>query len=278
MRLIDTHQHLWDLDERSYTWCADHPALHRSFRMADYLAATAGLGVEQTVHVEADVDVAFQLAETRAILALAEEDNPLAGVVACARPESEGFAAYLAQIGGHPKLKGLRRILHTEPDAVGQGALFRRNLASLAGTDLSFDLCVLERQLPIAADLIRTTPGVQFVLDHCGVPRVKERVLDPWRQHIQDIAVLPNVVCKVSGLVAYADRERWTAADLRPYVEHVIECFGWDRVLFGSDWPVCTLAASFGQWLLALQTIVQERSPAERHKLFYDNARRVYRL
>ncbi|MHB8734471.1 MAG: amidohydrolase family protein [Terriglobales bacterium] len=278
MRLIDTHQHLWDLDRLPYSWCAGNPVLNRSFRMADYLAAVAGLGVEKSVHVEADVDVAYQLDETRALLALAEEANPLAGVVACARPESPDFAAALAQISGHPKLKGLRRILHTEPDAVGQGELFRRHVASLAGTGLTFDLCVLERQLPIAHSLVRATSGVQFILDHCGVPLVRERVLDPWREHIQSMAALPNVVCKISGLVAYADLEGWTADDLRPYVEHVIECFGWDRVLFGSDWPVCTLAASFGQWLAALQSIVQDRSAAERQKLFYENALRVYRL
>src|SRR5262249_42735116 len=153
---------------------------------------------------------------------------------------------------GHPKLKGIRRVLHTQPDEVGKGKTFVQNVAALAGYRLSFDICVLARQLPIAIALVSQCPDTQFILDHCGVPRVKERELDPWRAHVAEIASASNVSCKISGLVAYADRETWNTEDLRPFVEHVIEVFGWDRVLFGSDWPVCTLSASYVQWVRAL--------------------------
>jgi len=288
MRIIDTHQHLWDLDLFSYAWletvepgslAAGRPTLNRSHRMADYLAATQGLGVEKSVHVEADVDEPYMLAETRHILALAgQPDNPLEGVVACARPETSGFRGYLDQIAGHPKLKGIRRILHTQPDELGQTQTFKDHLRSLAGYGISFDVCVLARQLPIAIELVRYCPEVAFILDHCGVPAVKDRVLEPWRSHIREIAGFPNVVCKVSGLVAYANLNRWTPNDLRPYVEYVIECFGWERVMFGSDWPVCTLAASFRQWVEALSLITADAGEANRSKLFHDNALRVYRL
>jgi predicted TIM-barrel fold metal-dependent hydrolase len=288
--IIDTHQHLWDLDLFSYAWlagaeppagsvAAGRPVLNRSFRMSDYLAATASLGVEKSVHLEADVDEPFMIAETRHILALADQpDNPLDGVVACGRPEHADFRKYLEQIVGDPKLKGVRRILHTQPDALGQNLTFKDHVRSLADYGLSFDICVLARQLPIAISLVKYCPDVTFILDHCGVPQVKEKVLDPWRAHIREIAALPNVYCKVSGIVAYADPENWTAEDLRPYVEHVIECFGWDRVMFGSDWPVCTLSATYRQWVEALLSLTASASPAERIKLFYDNARRVYRL
>jgi predicted TIM-barrel fold metal-dependent hydrolase len=121
-------------------------------------------------------------------------------------------------------------------------------------------------------------PDVTFILDHCGVPQVKERVLDPWRSHIVEIASLSNVYCKVSGLVAYADSERWSENDLRPYVEHVISSFGWDRVLFGSDWPVCTLSAAYQQWVETLCSLTQGAGDVNQGKLFYDNAIRVYRL
>jgi len=125
---------------------------------------------------------------------------------------------------------------------------------------------------------VRDCPRVSFILDHCGVPQVKDKQLDPWRGYIREISKLPNVVSKVSGVVVYADHERWTPEDLRPFVEHVIACFGWDRVMFGSDWPVCTQAASLKQWVEALMLITRDASETQRRKLFHDNAERVYRL
>ena len=152
------------------------------------------------------------------------------------------------------------------------------NVAALSGYGLSFDLCVLARQLPIAIQLVSKCPDVAFILDHCGVPQVKERNLDPWRSHIAQIASFPNVSCKISGLTSYADPQRWTLEDLRPFVEHTIASFGWDRVLFGSDWPVCTLSASYQQWVEALQAITHGAGEVNQRKLFHDNAVRVYRL
>lgn len=279
MKIIDTHQHLWDLDLFKYAWLEDVPSLRKSFRMEDYLKAGEGLGIEKSVHLEADVDEDYMLDETRHILALAaQEDNPLEGVVACGRPEKPHFADYLDQIAGHPNLKGIRRVLHTQPDDVGQSSLFAENVRVLAAYGLSFDICVLARQLPIAIRLVRECPKVQFILDHCGGPQVKERVLDPWREHILEMSKLPNVVCKVSGVVAYADPENWTADDLRPYVDHVIECFGWDRVMFGSDWPVCTLSSPLQRWVETLTALTSDAGEEKQRKLFYENAARVYRL
>jgi predicted TIM-barrel fold metal-dependent hydrolase len=279
MRIVDTHQHLWDLDLFRYSWLDSLPELNRSFRMADYLAAAKGLNVVKSVHLEADVDEPYMLDETRHLSALADQpDNPLEGIVACGRPERADFKAYLDKIADRPKLKGIRRVLHTQPDEVGRGPTFIKNVAALSGYGLSFDICVLARQLPIATNLVASCPDVIFILDHCGIPQVKEKNLDPWRSHIAEIAKFPNVSCKISGLVAYADPETWTAEDLRPFVEHVIGSFGWDRVLFGSDWPVCTLSASFQQWVEALQAITQSAGQANQGKLFFDNAVRVYKL
>lgn len=279
MKIVDAHQHLWDLDLFCYAWLQAFPTLNRSFRMADYLEATRGVEIEKSVHLECDVDEPYMLDETRNILRLADRpDNPLEGVVACGRPENSGFKAYMEKIVGHPKLKGVRRVLHTQPDWLGQGQTFVENVHSLAGYGLSFDICVLARQLPIAINLVRKCPDVTIILDHCGVPQVKEKVLDPWRSQIRQIAELPNVFCKVSGLVAYADPANWTAEDLRPYVEHVIECFGWERVMFGSDWPVCTLSASYKQWVGALSWLTQRAGEENRNELFHDNAIRIYRL
>jgi len=279
IEIVDTHQHLWDLDLFRYSWLDSFPTLNRSFRLADYLQAARGLGISKTVHLEADVDEPHMLAETRHLLNLADRpDNPLQGIVACGRPEDAGFTSYLNQIAPHPKLKGIRRVLHTQPDELGQRKTFLRNIARLADYGLSFDLCVLDRQLPIAINLVQNCSGVTFILDHCGVPRVKERILDPWRKDIAELASFPKVYCKISGLVAYADPAHWTAEDLRPYVDHVLSCFGWDRVMFGSDWPVCTLSATYKQWVESLRWLTDSAGEENQRKLFHDNAVRVYRL
>ncbi len=279
MQIVDTHQHLWDVDLFRYSWLNSFPTLNHSFRMADYLQAAQGLGVTKTVHLEADVDEPHMLAETRHLLQLADRpDNPLEGIVACGRPEHTDFESYLNQIVGHRKLKGIRRVLHTQPDELGQRKMFIENVARLADYGLSYDICVLDRQLPVAINLVRNCPEVTFILDHCGVPRIKERVIDPWRKDIVELAKFPNVHCKISGLVAYADPANWTSEDLRPYIDHVLSCFGWDRVMFGSDWPVCTLAATYRQWVEALRSLTQAAGEDNLGRLFHDNAIRVYRL
>ncbi len=279
MKIIDTHQHLWDLDRFRYSWTASQPKLNRSFLMRDYLEATAGIEVVKSVHVEADVDEAFMLDETRWILSLAErDDNPLSGVVAVARPEYDNFRDQIDAIAGHPLLKGIRRLLQSEPDELSTTTTFVENVRWLEEFGLSFDLCVRAHQLPLAARLIRECLNVQFILDHCGNPDIKNRDYDQWRENLQEVASLPNVACKVSGIVVNADLENWTVEDLRPAIQHVIASFGWDRVMFGSDWPVCTLAASYRQWFDALMDLTKEAGEANQRKLFHDNAERFYRL
>lgn len=278
MQIIDTHQHLWDLDQFDYSWTKNQPALNRSFRFDDYYAATAGFDIIKTVHLECDVDEPHMLGETQHILRLAEQpDNPLSGVVACCRPEHEDFPAYLDQIAGHPLLKGLRRILHVVPDEVSLTPCFVPNLRLLEQHNLSFDICVLARQMPLAIRLVEECPGVQFILDHIGNPSVAENDLTQWRKDLAILANHPNIVCKVSGVITNAS-DHWTAEELRPAVESVIECFGWERVMFGSDWPVCTLKGTFKQWTEALLELTKDAGAENREKLFRANAERVYKL
>jgi predicted TIM-barrel fold metal-dependent hydrolase len=156
--------------------------------------------------------------------------------------------------------------------------IFVENVARLAAFGLCFDLCVLARQLPIAFNLASKCPHVSFVLDHCGVPDVRNQVLDPWRAHIRELSSLPNVSCKLSGIVAYAHPENWQIEDLRPFVDHVIESFGWDRVMFGSDWPVCNLTASYQRWVATVLSLTHTAGEANQRKLFHANAIRIYRL
>jgi predicted TIM-barrel fold metal-dependent hydrolase len=279
VKIIDTHQHLWDKDLFHYAWLESLPKLNRSFRLSDYQEAAQGLEIEKTVFVECDVDDEQVEDETLHILRLAEQPGSrIAGVVASGRPEKDGFESRLERLRCQPRLKGIRRILHTHPDELGRGKTFIENVRKLEDYGLSFDICVLARQLPIAINLVSQCPGVTFILDHCGVPQVKKRVMHPWREHIREIASFPNVYCKVSGLVVYADPVNWKPEDLGPFVDHVLESFGWDRVMFGSDWPVCTLAASYRQWVEALLSLTQAAGETNQRKLFRHNAIRAYRL
>jgi predicted TIM-barrel fold metal-dependent hydrolase len=277
MKRIDTHQHLWDLRQFPYSWCAGIPALNRSFGLDDYLAAAKATGIEKTVFVECDVDEPHSLAEAQHIQKLAERNPLIAGIVAAARPERADFSVQLDELLQLSKLRGLRRVLHIVPDETSQSALFEENVRRLAPHRLTFDLCVLARQLPLAVALARKCPDVQFVLDHCGVPDVKGKAIDPWRAHIKELAALPNVACKISGIVAYAAAD-WTVADLRPWAEHVIVSFGWDRVVWGGDWPVCTLTATLKRWVEGSDELFSAASPIDREKVFYKNAERTYRI
>jgi predicted TIM-barrel fold metal-dependent hydrolase len=283
LQIIDTHQHLWDLSRHRHPWCADIPMLNRSFLPADYAQAAEQAPPEarisKAVFVECDAHEADLEAEALWILEIASRPGSLtAGVVAGCRPEQDGFEAHLDRIA-HPRLRGVRRVLHTQPDDLSCSALFADNLRTLPARGLTFDLCVLARQLPIAAELVRRCPDTRFILDHCGVPDVKGRVLDPWRNDLRALAREPNVIgCKISGLVAYADPATWTIEDLRPFVEHTVECFGPTRIMFGGDWPVCTLTCPLGRWVEAALQLTADWPAADRTALFSTNAEHIYRI
>lgn len=274
MRIVDTHLHLVHMDRFTYPWLSGAGALNRAWPAEAYAAEAQKLGIEAALHMEVDVAEADMEAET----AYALEVHPLVvGAIAACRPESPDFPAHLDRLAALKDVKGFRRILHTSPDALSQGQLFRANLRRLADKHLPFDLCVLSKQLPVGRALVESCPDVQFVLDHCGVPDVAAKALEPWRRDIKALAALPNVSAKISGIVAYAGAD-WTTADLRPFVEHIIECFGWDRVVWGSDYPVLTLTADLGRWVAATNEIVAGASPDEQAKLFHRNAERIYRI
>lgn len=275
MRIIDTHLHLVERGRFRYPWLDDAPALDRDWPLEAYRAQADAGGIDTALFMEVDVAEADRAGETAWAAAL---PAPLAGVIAACRPEADSFAAELDRLVENPAVRGLRRILHTSPDALGQTPLFAENLRRLAAHGLTFDLCVLARQLPIATALAAACPDVQFVLDHCGVPDVRAQALDPWRADIAALARLPHVACKISGLVAYADPERWSAEDLRPFVEHVIATFGWDRVVWGSDWPVCTLTADLTRWVAATHELLVGTTEDEKAKLLHANAAHFYRL
>lgn len=276
--IVDTHLHIIDRSALRYPWLAGVPALDRDFSYADYAREAKRAGIADTLHMEVDVDAADIETETAYVAGKAAEANSLLrGVIAACRPEDRGFAAYLERQRANPFVKGFRRVLHVMPDALSESPTFRDNIGRLAGTGLPFDLCVLPRQLPLAIELVDLAPDVQFVLDHCGVPDIKGDGEEPWREHISEIARRPNIVAKISGVVAYAG-EDWTVDTLRPWVEHTIGAFGWDRVVWGSDWPVCTLGGGLSTWVAATQALIAGASAEEKTKLLSANAKRVWGL
>jgi predicted TIM-barrel fold metal-dependent hydrolase len=279
--IIDTHQHLWDLTLFRLPWHKDNPRLARSFVTADYLAATAGLNVVKSVYMEVDVDPEQQPAEADHVIAICQRgDTPMVAAVISGRPAQSGFAGYITRYKASPYIKGVRQVLHgaDTPPGYCLDDRFVRGIRLLGSLGLSFDLCMRSAELRDAAKLIDACPETRFILDHCGNASVRAKDLAPWRADIEAIARRKNVVCKVSGIVASAAPGPWTADDLAPIINHVLDTLGPDRVMFGGDWPVCTLAATYREWVEALRSIVRARNEADQRKLFHDNAAAFYGL
>jgi L-fuconolactonase len=213
------------------------------------------------------------------VAGLAAADPAIRGIVAFAPLElGEAARPYLEWLSRQPLVKGVRRLIQAEAAGFAMQPDFARGVALLAEYGLSFDIAVRNDQLGEALALVRQCPGVAFVLDHIGNPDIKEGRREPWQQDLAAMAAQANVVCKVSGVATRADHQHWQAAELRPYIEYVLATFGPERVLYGSDWPVLTLAAQYEQWVAVLQEVMNTRPAAEQEKLFSENTRRVYRL
>jgi predicted TIM-barrel fold metal-dependent hydrolase len=281
MRIVDTHLHLIYLDKLRYPWLDNEPKLNRQWDFPLYWAEAQKLGIEAAIHMEVDVPAAQIEEETRFVLSI---DPHVVGAISNARPESPGFPQHLERMLREPRIKGIRRLLQGEPDELSMGEGFRANIRRLAAHGLTFDVCIKPTQLGVARALVAACPDVQFVLDHCGNPPIAGGDLanaggdlEAWRSGIKALAALPNVAGKISGIVNHAPGG-WTPEALRPAVEHVIESFGWDRVVFGSDRPVLTVNGTLTQWVEALKTIVDGASQSEQERLFHRNAERIYRV
>jgi predicted TIM-barrel fold metal-dependent hydrolase len=279
--IVDTHQHLWDLSKFRLAWLTPGAKLDRSFLMQDYFQATEGLHVEKTVYMEVDVIPSQQVEEAETVIELCRrEDNPMAAAVISGRPASEAFKGYITGFAKSPYIKGVRQVLHAESTPPGYCLQpeFIRGIRLLGELGLRFDLCMRAPELADGLKLVEACPDTRFILDHCGNVSVQAPDRSQWEKDIAALAERKNVICKVSGIVASAKPGEWKPEDLEPIVKHVLRVFGPDRVVFGGDWPVCTLAATYRQWVEALQWIVRDHPPEERRKLFHDNAVRFYGL
>ncbi|MBX3058141.1 MAG: amidohydrolase family protein [Anaerolineae bacterium] len=278
-RLIDSHIHFWQPDHLRYQWLASVPAINRPYEPADLARAAEGFPLVSIVFVQADCVAADGLGEVAWVSELAQAEPRIQGIVAFA-PLEQGETAvnYLSQLRQYPLVKGVRRLLQDEPTAFATKPHFVRGVQALADFDLSFDICIRHHQLEAAIALVKQCPQVRFVLDHFGKPDIKAHLMEPWATNLAQLAALPNVCCKLSGLVTEADWQHWTAADLQPYIAHALAVFGPERLLFGGDWPVCELAADYGRWVQTAVTTLNHLNEAEMGRIFYENARAFYRL
>jgi L-fuconolactonase len=271
---IDAHVHFWRYSPAEYGWL-DEPmaALRRDFLPHHALSELAPLGMDGLIAVQARQT----LAESEWLLALAAREPRIAGVVGWLDLASPSLAAELDQFGD--KLCGVRHIVQAEPDdAFLLREDFNRGIDALTSRELAYDILIFPRHLPVAIEFVDRHPAQRFVLDHLAKPNIRERTLDPWRTQIRELSRRLNVSVKLSGLVTEADWQHVSAADLRPYLEVALDAFGPRRALFGSDYPVCTVAASYRAVHGFIADFVAELSADEQRAIFGENARDFYRL
>jgi L-fuconolactonase len=276
--MVDSHVHFWDPDRLRYAWQDSVPALRRAFLPSDYQREAAVAPVEQIIFVEASCRPPDVLAEVEFVSRFIESEPRLTGLVAFANlaNESERDRA-LEALAGFPKVKGIRHNLQRESAGFAVQREFIEGVRALGRHDLTFDICVLHAQLPDIIELVAEVSNVRFVLDHCGKPPIRDRIMEPWRTHIRRLAAFDHVSCKLSGLITEAAAD-WKPEDLVPYADHILNSFGHERVMFGSDWPVVTQTGSFSDWYSFTEHFVEGWSAEQMQRFYHDNAIRFYGL
>ena len=274
--LTDSHQHFWQVGRFDYPWMSsDLGVLYRDYLPHDLQPILESNGVTKTVLVQASNSVA----ESQWLLKLADENSFIAGVVGWVDLMSPIVGAQLDDLSAHRKFKGVRHLVESEPndDWLVQPSVLS-GLRQLSRYGLSYDLLVHTRHLKYVPQVVESAPELAFVIDHLAKPPIAKNEIKEWSQALKPLASYPNVHCKLSGLVTEANWRSWQTDELRPYVEYALELFGVDRLMFGSDYPVCLLAASYDRVLDAFQTILESLGDADREKIFSSNAAKFYGL
>ena len=297
IKINDTHQHLWDLERLNLPWLENVPALKKECLSADYLKDAEGTGIYRTVYMEVDAYADHKQKEIEDITLLCKsEEEFMQGMVISGNPEDPEFSEFLAFNSGNHYIKGVRQVLHTpeQPPKHCLSTEFLKGIRELGKRGLLFDICIRPAEIQDAVELCRQNPETNFILDHCGNadPYVvngqrRENTSPPdstfvhtrenWQNGIEQLGKLDNVFCKISGIISRAETG-WNLETLAPTVNTCLDAFGEDRVVFGGDWPVCTLGASLSEWVAALRQIIHNRPEIQQQKLFHINAERLYNL
>lgn len=276
MTVIDAHHHFWRYAKAEYGWMSDDmAAIRRDFLPPDLEREIRAAGVDGVVTVQARQSVE----ETAWLLSLAETHPFIRGVVGWVPLADPAVEAHLDRFARHPKLRAVRHVVHDEPDPdFILGEAFNRGVSRLKEYRLVYDILIFERHLPQATAFVDRHPEQPFVLDHIAKPRIRDGALEPWAGRMRELARRPNVRCKLSGVVTEADWARWTPAGIRPFLETALEAFGPDRLLWGSDWPVCLVASSYARWKRVVDDFVAALSASERARVLGGCAIETYRL
>ena len=276
MGTIDAHHHLWRYRPPGPPWMADDMAgLRRNFLVEDLRATTAEVGVTRTIVVETE----RSKEETLWLSQIAETNPLICGVVGWVPLTSSAIVSELESVASLPKVKAVRHPIHDESD--DQFVLrddFNRGIAALKQFDLRYDILIFEKHLPQTIQFVDRHPDQVFILDHVAKPRIHDRVLSPWKENMRALACRPNVYCKISGMVTEADWQTWSNEDLSPYMETLLEAFTPRRLMFGSDWPLVTLASTYGRWMGTVRSAIGQLTATEREWVLSRTAIEAYGL
>lgn len=273
---IDAHHHLWKYDPEQYGWMSDGMGvLRRDFLLPELQEIADAEGVTGTVVVQARQT----LNETAWLLSLSEQCDLIQGVVGWVPLTLDGIRDVIGELAANPRLKGVRHVLHDEPNVNYMlRPDFRRGIAALEEFQLRYDLLVRERHLPQTLKLVDEFPNQLFVIDHIAKPLIRSGELEPWATRMRQLGERENVFCKLSGMVAEAQWHSWTEAQLAPYFDVVLEAFTPGRIMFGSDWPVLELASGYGHWINVVRRAITNLTIKEQHSIMAGTAREFYRL
>jgi L-fuconolactonase len=279
LRVIDTHAHFWDVDDLRYPWIEKGSVFDRSFSLQDYQRASAEVPIERMIFVECDAHPSFTLREAQWVGRLARIDGRIQGIVGrIPLTGNDDVLANLDAMAALPLVKGIRDNIQDHPPGFATKSAFVRGVQQVHKRGLHFELCLRHHQLAETIELVKRCPEGHFVLDHCAKPDIRAGTQEPWLAQIRELAGLPNVVCKISGLVSEADWGRWKPEEVLWYARSAAEAFGPSRILFGSDWPINEAAGGYLRWFRLAEALAAPWSEVNQERFFWQNAETVYRL
>ncbi len=281
MKIIDSHCHFWDPGHINYPWIEKGSVFDRAYLLADYKQATADAPIEKLVFVECDGGPANGHKEVEWVEGLSQQDQRIQAIVGHIQfTANKSFDRDLDQMAARPLVRGIRDNIQGHEPGFALQTDYINAVRKIAARDLHIELCITHDQLAETISLVQQCPDARFILNHCGKPAIKDGLKAPWQAEMHELANLPNVVCKISGLLTEADWQNWQQSEVRWYAEATVEAFGISRVLFGSDWPINEAAGTggFEKWYELVQTLTANWSASDRERFYYLNAKSFYRI
>ncbi len=277
--IIDAHTHFWDPTKLKYHWLSSTPALNRPCLLNDYNEATEGIPIEKIVFVECNCISEQNEQEVLWVEEIAKQDPRIHAIVAYAdMNDKDGIDANLERLMAHDMVRGIRHNIQFNEIGFAIQPQFVQGISKVLNLNRHFELCLTHDQMEECIELVSHLPERPLMLDHCGKPGIKSGAIEQWKKQLKKMSTFEHVYCKISGLLTEADLENWTDEDIFPYVDHVLDCFGIERIVYGGDWPISTLAGGYAAWNQFVQNWTDSWSPSEKKKYYYDNAAQFYKM